>query len=817
MRTSRKSLIAGVLLLALQACALLQFGRDSVGPLLSDLAQLGLGILAVITSFQAARRSGTFGRIFWKLAGAAFLIWSVGQVLGTYYGSILNFPTQRLWGVDVFYHVWVAPLVMCLFLDPEAEAGGVDWQRILDFAQVVIVIFLVYLYFSHLSMQSDVEAWRLALATDAVITTGFFARAGFARRHPAAWLFRQFGYFRLLAFATDLYIVFGPPNIINAAWFDVVWGVPWLVPLLTASRWRETSQQSPVLPSALPARRLLITQLFPLIFPVLVLIMASQVARMQLALAAVAVLLSLGLSYARLLITSQAGERSERRFRAVFEGSPVGIAVIDMQGKAYEINPAYRRMLGLSLGEPVTNEVFNELTYPEHREADRARYLELITGKREQDRREKRYLRRDGRSVWADLNLTMLRDSSGAPQYVMVMAIDITERKRLEEQLLQAQKMEAIGTLSGGIAHDFNNLLTVIKGYSQLAVQRLQHEPELRSQIERVEQAAEQAASLTRQLLAFSRRQVLQPRVFDLNVLVTNLDKMLRRLIGEHIEMQTKTATDLGAVKADPSQIEQVILNLAVNARDAMPAGGKLSMETGNVHLDELYALEHLGARPGQYVMLRVSDTGVGIEPAMQARIFEPFFTTKDPGKGTGLGLAMVYGIVKQSGGYIAVESEPGRGSTFKIYLPQVDEPAAAVTPESSRGAAAKGSETILLVEDDPRVRELARTVLRSCGYSVLTSENPLTAASLGENYAGPIHLLLTDVVMPGMSGRDLANQLLARRPAMRILYMSGYASEAMPRVVLDPDTFFLPKPFSPTALTAKVREVLDQPKTVTS
>jgi len=388
---------------------------------------------------------------------------------------------------------------------------------------------------------------------------------------------------------------------------------------------------------------------------------------------------------------------------------------------------------------------------------------------------------------------------------------DITEQKRLEEQLSLAQKMEAIGNLSGGIAHDFNNLLTVIKGYSRMVLDREQNQ-EVRKQIEHIDQAAERAASLTRQLLAFGRRQVLQPKVFNLNALVLNLDRMLRRLIGEDIDMVTVAAPDLGSVRADPGQIEQVVMNLVVNARDAMPRGGRLTLETAHVDLDETYVLEHADASPGRYVMLAVKDTGVGMDSETLSHIFEPFFTTKERGKGTGLGLSMVYGIVKQSGGSLSVYSEPNRGSNFKIYLPRVDAPAEDIAVEQQSTSRMLGNETILLVEDDPYVRELARAVLTTCGYSVVVGEDARTVASLCEQHAGTIHLLLTDVVMPGLSGREVASQVLARRPATKILYMSGYTTDAIVHHgVLDANTSFLHKPFTPGSLAAKVREVLDQ------
>jgi signal transduction histidine kinase/CheY-like chemotaxis protein len=384
---------------------------------------------------------------------------------------------------------------------------------------------------------------------------------------------------------------------------------------------------------------------------------------------------------------------------------------------------------------------------------------------------------------------------------------------KLEEsrhQLRQAQKMEAIGRLAGGVAHDFNNLLTVIRGYSRMLLDRAPG-PEFRGGLERIDDAADRAAALTSQLLAFSRRQVLQPKIFNLNSLVQNLEKMLRRLIGEDIEMRTVLASDLGSVRADRSQIEQVIMNLVVNSRDAMPKGGKLTIETSNVFLDEAYAQRHQTVQPGRYVLLGVSDTGVGIDPENLARIFEPFFTTKEMGKGTGLGLSMVYGIIKQSGGNIWVYSEPGRGTSFKIYLPLVNAPADATTSEQSQSENSRGTETILLVEDDEQVRELAREALCVSGYEVLVAETPKAAIALCLSHRSQIDLLLTDVVMPGLSGPELATQVTAIRPEIKILYMSGYTAQAIVHHgELDANTFFIQKPFTPSSLSAKVREVLN-------
>jgi CheY-like chemotaxis protein len=384
----------------------------------------------------------------------------------------------------------------------------------------------------------------------------------------------------------------------------------------------------------------------------------------------------------------------------------------------------------------------------------------------------------------------------------------------LEEQLLLSQKMEALGRLAGGVAHDFNNLLTIILGYAQLVEDRLGQENPLRSSVEEIKKAGERAASLTRQLLAFGRRQVLMPQVLDLNAVVSNIDKMLRRLIGEDIELVTVPAEDLGRVKADPGHIDQIIMNLAVNARDAMPRGGKLTIETRNVEFDASYAQNHAGTTLGPYIMLAVSDTGVGMDSETQARIFEPFFTTKEKGKGTGLGLATVYGIVKQSGGYIWVYSEPGRGTTFKIYFPRIaDEVHKAVPPAQTRIARSAAVETILVVEDEDGVRSMVQKVLESCGYRVLVARSGEDALGVLKHQPGRVDLLVTDMVMPGMDGKTLADHLSVFYRSLKVLFMSGYTENtAILHEGLDSSAAFLQKPFSPEVLAAKVRAVLDSP-----
>jgi signal transduction histidine kinase/ActR/RegA family two-component response regulator len=399
----------------------------------------------------------------------------------------------------------------------------------------------------------------------------------------------------------------------------------------------------------------------------------------------------------------------------------------------------------------------------------------------------------------------------GGHKAELAFLFDITSRRRLEDQLRQAQKMEAVGMLAGGIAHDFNNLLTIISGYSQLILVSLDLKDPNRHAAEQIMKAGERAAALTRQLLAFSRRQVLQPRVVDLNKLVGSLSTMLQRLLGEDVDLRLVLPADLGRVNADPGQIEQVLMNLAVNSRDAMAKGGILTIETGNVLLDEKYTERHIGLKPGPYVLLGVSDNGCGMDEATKARLFEPFFTTKGAGRGTGLGLSTVFGIVKQSGGSVDVYSEPGRGTSVKVYLPCIDQPVV-IEAEALKKNVARGTETILLVEDDEMVRSLVRTTLLREGYKVMDFADPVEARRRSENHKGPIQLLITDVVMPKLSGRELAERIIRRRPGMKVLYMSGYTENAVINSgILQTEVAFLQKPFTPAALTEKVREVLEE------
>jgi PAS domain S-box-containing protein len=506
---------------------------------------------------------------------------------------------------------------------------------------------------------------------------------------------------------------------------------------------------------------------------------------------------------------SQANEylRQARDVRqALIKSSPLAIFAIDLEGKVIFWSPAAERIFGWTEAEAIGKTL---PVIPEHRMHEfEAALVRLRTGESMQGD-ERTHQRKDGSRIEVAIWTAPLRDASGAISGYVTIDADITERKLLEEQFRQSQKLEAVGRLAGGVAHDFNNLLTVIMGYVEMLIADAQGAPALIEYAQEIQFAADRASSLTGQLLAFSRRQISQPKVLDLNESVAQSVKLLQRVIGEDIVVVTLAEPDLGRVKADPIHIDQALMNLVVNARDAMPNGGTLTIETANVFLDDSYAERHIGVKPGAYCMLAVSDTGTGITPEVKSRIFEPFFTTKEPGKGTGLGLSIVYGVVKQNGGDVIVFSELGKGSTFKLYFPMAAVPA--VTAETNGLVEElRGSETVLLCEDEERIRKLVYAMLAKQGYKVLEAEAPEAAMRMAREYAGPIDLLLTDVVMPQMSGFELAKSVYEMRPQIKVLYMSGYTDNRVNAGwVLEPEVQFLHKPFTAAGLTQKVREAL--------
>jgi two-component system cell cycle sensor histidine kinase/response regulator CckA len=506
---------------------------------------------------------------------------------------------------------------------------------------------------------------------------------------------------------------------------------------------------------------------------------------------------------------------SEEQVRLLLDSTGEGILGVDRQGRCTFANRAAAAMLGLVQSGGLVAQSLHEILHRPRAGTVRCAgddcrlWLALVSD-------SAGYLddeaidRADGARFTVEMRLfPMIRD--GQRVGAVASFVDITQRKRLEAQLRQAQKMEAIGSLAGGVAHDFNNLLSVILSYTEMILDGLRGGDPMRNDIEEIKKAGERASVLTRQLLAFSRQQLLQPRTLDLNQILNGLQSMLRRLLGEDVELSLLASRKLGQVRADPGQVEQVVMNLLVNARDAMPDGGKITIETDNAELSAEYAAAHVGVTPGSYVLMAVTDTGIGMDAATQARIFEPFFTTKEKGKGTGLGLSMIFGIVQQSGGHIWVYSEPGKGTMFRIYLPRVDGVVEAIDASPSGPVNLRGTETVLLVEDDEQVRAISRTILRRHGYNVLEAANGGEAFLVCERYTAKIHILVTDVVMPRMSGRQLAERVSPLRPDMKVLYLSGYTENTIVHHgMLDSGIFFLQKPIVPDSLLRKVREVLD-------
>lgn len=800
----------------------------------SNIIEFVLTVIVGGACFEAAARAAGYARRFWRLIGASFAIYAVGQAMATYYDSVLHASFDLWWPSDILFLFHVAPLAIVLFLgDDTAESRIYRWERWLDFLQLGIVALSAYFFFLYLPLvlphsreSIDRLYWHVNTWRGALIAVAFVLRATLTNSKLVKSLFGRVAVFlALFAICESVYLYaeiwwrvpFG-------TWYEVLWTIPRTLMIWLATSWVAPREREPKLKET-SSESLLLAQFAHIAFPLLVLAMAASALVQQLKLAVVAVLASFGCSSVRLLLSQRAQNEllsqqkhsaeslraAEAKFRGLLESAPDSMVAVNQDNRIVMVNAQAEQTFGYwrkdLVGQPMdilVPERFREecLDYRtrffrEAQEVPVGATLELYG------------LRRDGSEFPVEIKLSVLETEEGLWGTAAIR--DLTERRKLEQQFQQAQKMESIGTLAGGIAHDFNNLLTVILSYSSYLSEELPSVSKFHRAAEQVHLAAERGAALTRQMLAFSRRQVFQLRVLNLNDIVGNLLKMLQRIIGEHIQIRTALAEDLAAVKSDPAQLEQVLMNLCVNARDAMPEGGQLTLETQNVELNETFVRAHVGSTPGPHVLLTVTDTGMGMDAPTQARIFEPFFTTKGPGHGTGLGLAMVYGVIKQSGGYIWVSSEIGKGTCFKIYLPQEREISESKVTKKLEPALKQGFETILLVEDDDAVRELVRSMLAARGYSVLAPPHPLEVETLCEGHSGRIHLLLTDLILPGASGRDIAKRVCSLRPGVKVLFMSGYTDDAIiQRHGIDPSFAFLPKPFSSTTLANKVREVLD-------
>jgi len=930
------TLLGATVLLVAHAGALLIWGTRAPGPNFSDIFQLMMGVLCLIAAWQASRSSDRFGRYFWGLGVVSFGLFVLAQSLASY-DNVFHAPHFVEWTVNVLFFFWFTPLAIALFLDPDFAARGFDWLLILDVVQVILFWFTGYYYFFYLPEQATAgsalvrSVWAPYFVYVGFLIAAFLLRAMLTRSPQARSLFVRLAVFMFTSSVADFFFYYGPgKDLPNGAWYDFVWIANNYVFVLLAATWPAAPPQEGNAVARL--QRSMLVQALPLLYSLLIVVLAARIVQQRVGLAAGVVLASFSCSGVRMLATQHRQKRMQELLEAVVEGTSDAIFVKDREGRFLMVNSAAaarvgrqvsdligkrchdflpageaaqiveRDKLALQLGENRTYEeqfasggttftclatfgpfrnthgkiagtfavsrditdrkrmeenlrvqkLFLEqliqgapeaiaITDPDYTvrqvnleftrvfgysaEEARGRNLGALIVPADKEDESDRLTDYSHRSANKVLETTRRRkDGSRVEVSILVSPVivgneldavyciyrDISDHKTTEDQLRQSQKMEAIGRLAGGLAHDLNNLLTVISGYSELQLASFSQGDAKRAQATHIHQAAERATSLTRQLLAFSRRQVLQPRAIDLNTVVGNVEDLLRRLIGEDIELVFNETPHLGTVSADPSQIEQVIMNLAINARDAMPSGGKLLLSTENVEIDDAGARKHLGLLPGRYVVLTVSDTGIAMDDNTLAHLFEPFFTTKGLGKGTGLGLSTVYGIVQQSKGHIFVSSKSGRGSTFQIYLPRVDEPAVRACAEKIDSARPAGKETILLVEDDPDVRELTSSLLQGCGYSVLSAEGIPEVEAHCRDFKGAIHLLLTDMIMPGTNGKEVAVAVNRLRPGTRVLFMSGYTDDVIDHHGgLDPHTFFLQKPFTGVALAEKVRRAL--------
>ena len=944
---SRKLLALASVVVGLQIVEALTLGTSTLGSFLANGLQIFACGLAAVMAFGASRRGHGLSRTFWLIFGASIVMWGVANLGWMYYEVLLHSEPPTTSAVRFLFGLESVLIAITLFLDQDKDSPRIDPESALDFIQIGIVFFLIYLEFYYLparrldNYSAFLREMRVENVEDALLTVLAAFQALRARKQDTRKLYGGLALYLLFltvcaALAQYLQSIKPAPT---GTLRDLLWTLPFLVGAMWAAQW----QPSPVAETGSRLRRktfgeLMLTNTTFALAPLIILWQVSQLEAewrlLRFSLLGVSIV-----CYAVRLAISQFHEAKSanavQTHTLAMDSAINGLAILDAGGKYIYVNPAYARMIGNTNREamagkswreisasgdvaPVASEIrealkqhgkwFGPLTVPhsdgtavamemaittlpdggticvsgditERVSAQRARaeteikYRKLIeqvaaisyiaeigvngqwyyvspqietmfgysaeewlsnskdwiryipiddhpivhaaeenSARGEPFQAEYRITRKDGNVIWVSDTAVVVRGSDSHP-VMEGLIVDITDRKMLENQLLQARKMEAVGRLAGGVAHDFNNLLTIIKGYVEMAMQRCLDRPELHSDIRRIEDAADRAVTLVRQLLAFSRKQVLRPKILDLNAIVMNLDQLLRRLMGENIAMKTFVSKDVGAIKADPGQIEQVIMNLVVNARDALPDGGRILIETSNVELDSAYTRDHTVVRPGPYVLLAVTDTGIGMTADTAAHIFEPFYTTKESGRGTGLGLSTVYGIVKQSGGYIWVYSELGKGTTFKVYLPRVKDAVQAPAAEMPASTARKGHETILLVEDEPDVRELTQMVLTERGYRVIEALTPEDAERLAGNNGAEIHLLLTDVVMPGMSGRELAKRLTGRYPNLRVLYMSGYTYNVIAQDgTLEEGISFLQKPFTPQVLTQKVRESLDRP-----
>lgn len=827
----RKLLTVAISVVALHLGQELFLGTTPLGSFIANSLQIFASILAAVTCFGASRREAGFVRLFWFLVSCSFLTWAVGNVAFLYYESFLNSEPPLGSIAYVLTDARSLLLIMALTRDQKEEPDSVNATAFLDLVQLAIIYALIYLAWYYIPSLSETRLGFIRRLTEievggdvAVVVAGLVQVARARTQQIRRLYLTLVSFLALLAVGAVLdgyQSLKAAQQIPTGTWIDLFWTGPFLGIAVWAAYWQPAPGFFPTVVKEKSVASTLLGNSFNAVAPLVVLLQAAQLGqgwrRVSFSLLGISILCfaaRLSLSESRELRSTVNANKAnlkrleaESKFRIAFEANPESITITTLEDGTYlEVNDVFVATVGYEHSELIGKSALELGVWTDKQNralmVEKLRRGERVTGWEATFRTksgEERQIMLSAHPVQLEGQLCILS-----------ILRDVTEQRLLEQKLHQAQKMEAIGRLAGGVAHDFNNLLMITSANLELLEKSKQDPQRLDRYLEQIRNATDRGSALTRQMLAFSRQQVLSPSVLNLNTVINDLWKMLPRLLGEDIETILSLDPGLGCVSADRGQVEQVIMNLAVNARDAMPQGGKLIVETLNVELNgSAVPREAADAPSGPCVLLAVRDTGVGMSPAVKAQIFDPFFTTKEMGKGTGLGLATVYGIVKQSSGSISVYSEPGKGSTFKVYLPRVREKDREAGPAPPSELEPVGSGTILLVEDETALRQATSEFLRAKGYHVLGAENGEAALEICKSHTGPIDLLITDVVMPGNSGPTLTKQVTEMRPGVRTIFMSGYADRTIGSDLLGPNDAFFQKPFSLQALARKIQAML--------
>ena len=825
----RKLLIVSVAVVALHVMQEVFLGVSPLGSFLANALQIFTACLAAVLCLSASRRGSGFTRPFWLLIGGSFLIWAIANMGWVYYETFRHMepPTDSIFPFLVESRSFF--LALALLLDQKEESESFDLTSFLDFVQLLMIFALIYLGWYYLPVLHQnhqaalVRATEMEIGEDLAVLGLAFVQAKRAQTKPIRSLYLGFAfYFGVLtvgATITDLRLLV--KEIPTGTWLDLLSTIPYLVGAFWATTWEPVADFYPTSRHEKSIASMLANNAIFALAPLIVLLQAAELGpgwrRLSFSLLGISILcfaVRLALSEFREVrssisahIADQDRLEAESKFRIAFHANPEGITISTLNdGTFLEVNNAFVTTIGYERSELIGKNALKLNLWVN--EQSRAVLRDKLQRGERISESEVRIRTKSG----GERQLLLSADPIQVQGQLCVLAImrDVTEQRLLEQQYQQAQKMEAIGRLAGGVAHDFNNILMITSASAQLLETSRNDPATVERYARQIQDAAGRGASLTSQLLAFSRQQMLNPSILDLNAIVSELWKMLPRLLGEDVKTVLSLDPALGQVNADRGQLEQVIMNLAVNARDAMPQGGKLTVETRNIRIDESLAnSDRVEVAPGSYVMLAVTDTGLGMSTEVQAHVFDPFFTTKKLGKGTGLGLATVYGIVKQSGGYILVRSEVGVGSTFKVYLPRIDAKPKAQQVSPLTEPVPVGSGTILLIEDELALRGAASEYLRSKGYEVVEAGDGETAIQICKSRKGAIDLLITDIVMPGKSGPSIAKAILEARPGLRTIFMSGYTDRNLSPELLGPNSAFFQKPFSLEALARKIHSML--------